>query len=235
MLQPGADLVAKMGGLHRFMGWDGPMLTDSGGFQIFSLGHGSVADEIKGRRDIARPKTLLKISEKGAAFRSYIDGSKHLLTPEGSIDIQRKLGADLIVTFDECTPYHSDRKYTERSLRLSNRWGDRCIAEFERGHDGRQALYGILQGGVYQDLRHEAADLRERPPVLRQRRRRHARRGQRPDGRGGRPCDGKAEPPRGRRTCSASAASATSSPAWRRASTPSTASARPASRATAPP
>ncbi|NJM92426.1 MAG: tRNA guanosine(34) transglycosylase Tgt [Rhodospirillaceae bacterium] len=157
MLQPGADLVAKMGGLHRFMGWDGPMLTDSGGFQIFSLGHGSVADEIKGRRDIARPKTLLKISEKGAAFRSYIDGSKHLLTPEGSIDIQRKLGADLIVTFDECTPYHSDRKYTERSLRLSNRWGDRCIAEFERGHDGRQALYGILQGGVYQDLRHEAA------------------------------------------------------------------------------
>lgn len=157
MLQPGADLVAKMGGLHRFMGWDGPMLTDSGGFQIFSLGHGSVADEIKGRRDIARPKTLLKISEKGAAFRSYIDGSKHLLTPEGSIDIQRKLGADLIVTFDECTPYHSDRRYTERSLRLSNRWGDRCIAEFERGHDGRQALYGILQGGVYQDLRHEAA------------------------------------------------------------------------------
>jgi queuine tRNA-ribosyltransferase len=158
MLQPGADLVAKMGGLHRFMGWDGPMLTDSGGFQIFSLGHGSVADEIKGRRDIARPKTLLKISEKGAAFRSYIDGSKHLLTPEGSIDIQRKLGADLIVTFDECTPYHSDRTYTERSLRLSNRWADRCIAEFDRGHDGKQALYGILQGGIYQDLRHEAAE-----------------------------------------------------------------------------
>jgi queuine tRNA-ribosyltransferase len=146
-----------MGGLHRFMGWDGPMLTDSGGFQIFSLGHGSVADEIKGRRDIARPKTLLKISERGAAFRSYIDGGKHLLTPEGSIDIQRKLGADLIVTFDECTPYHSDRRYTERSLRLSNRWGDRCLAEFERGHEGRQALYGILQGGVYRVLRHEAA------------------------------------------------------------------------------
>ena len=163
MLQPGADLVEKMGGLHRFMGWDGPMLTDSGGFQIFSLGHGSVADEIKGRREIARPKTLLKISEKGAAFRSYIDGRKHLLTPEGSIDIQRKLGADLIVTFDECTPFHSDRRYTERSLRLSNRWADRCIAEFERGadgkgHGGKQALYGILQGGIYEDLRHEAAE-----------------------------------------------------------------------------
>jgi queuine tRNA-ribosyltransferase len=158
MLQPGAELVAKMGGLHRFMGWDGPMLTDSGGFQIFSLGHGSVADEIKGRRDIARPKTLLKISEKGAAFRSYIDGSKHLLTPEGSIDIQRKLGADLIVTFDECTPYHSDKRYTERSLRLSNRWANRCIVEFERGADGKQALYGILQGGVHEDLRHEAAE-----------------------------------------------------------------------------
>lgn len=157
MLQPGADLVAKMGGLHRFMGWDGPMLTDSGGFQIFSLGHGSVADEIKGRRDIARPKTLLKVNEKGAAFRSYIDGRKHLLTPEGSIDIQRKLGADLIVTFDECTPFHSDRKYTERSLRLSNRWADRCLAEFERGDDGKQALYGILQGGIYEDLRDEAA------------------------------------------------------------------------------
>jgi queuine tRNA-ribosyltransferase len=158
MLQPGADLVEKMGGLHRFMGWDGPMLTDSGGFQIFSLGHGSVADEIKGRREIARPKTLLKINEKGAAFRSYIDGRKHLLTPEGSIDIQRKLGADLIVTFDECTPFHSDRKYTERSLRLSNRWADRCIAEFERGANGKQALYGILQGGVHEDLRHEAAE-----------------------------------------------------------------------------
>jgi queuine tRNA-ribosyltransferase len=140
------------------MGWDGPMLTDSGGFQIFSLGHGSVADEIKGRRDIARPKTLLKVNETGAAFRSYIDGSKHLLTPESSIEIQRKLGADLIVTFDECTPFHSDRRYTERSLRLSNRWADRSIAEFERGHDGKQALYGILQGGIYEDLRHEAAE-----------------------------------------------------------------------------
>ena len=195
MLQPGADLVAKMGGLHRFMGWDGPMLTDSGGFQIFSLGHGSVADEIKGRRDIARPKTLLKISEKGAAFRSYIDGSKHLLTPEGSIDIQRKLGADLIVTFDECTPYHSDRTYTERSLRLSNRWADRCIAEFERGHDGKQALYGILQGGVYQDLRHEAAEFVNDRPFFG-----NAVGGtlggtSGGDGRGRRPRDGEAEPP----------------------------------------
>lgn len=158
MLQPGAELVEKMGGLHRFMGWDGPMLTDSGGFQIFSLGHGSVADEIKGKRNTARPDTLRKITEEGARFRSYIDGAYHLLTPESSIDIQRRLGADLIVVLDECTPYHVDRDYTALSMAMTHRWGDRSLAEFIRGHDGRQALYGIVQGGVYEDLRRESAE-----------------------------------------------------------------------------
>ena len=169
MIQPGADRVAQMGGLHRFMGWDGPMLTDSGGFQIFSMGHGGVADEIKGRRNRdaksgggddtgGRTPSLTKISEEGAEFRSYLDGSKLFLSPESSIQIQRKLGADLIVQLDECTPFHVERDYTARSMAMSHRWGDRSIAEFERGDDGSQALYGVIQGGVYPDLRRESTD-----------------------------------------------------------------------------
>ncbi len=158
MLQPGSDVVAKMGGLHTFMGWDGPMLTDSGGFQIFSLGHGSVAEEVKGKRGTSRPKSLLKIQEEGATFKSYIDGKMHLLTPEKSIQVQRGLGADLIVVLDECTPFHVDKAYTERSLYLSHRWAERSLKEFQKGPSGVQALYGITQGGVYPDLRKIAAE-----------------------------------------------------------------------------
>ncbi len=153
MIQPGADLVHKMGGLHKFNRWDGPMMTDSGGFQIFSMGHGSIADEIKGRNKGNRGTSLLKITEEGAKFKSYWNGEDLLLTPESSIDIQRKLGADLIYQFDECTAYHVERDYTAKSMERSHRWGDRSLAEFERGHDGAQALYGIVQGGVYEDLR----------------------------------------------------------------------------------
>lgn len=157
-LSPGPDRVAAHGGLHKMMGWRGPMLTDSGGFQIFSLGHGSVAEEIKGNRGHQNlPKTLLKINEEGATFRSYIDGSIHTLTPEISIDVQRKLGADLIVVLDECTPFHADKDYTARSLHRSHRWELRSLAEFERGDNGSQALYGIVQGGVHEDLRIEGA------------------------------------------------------------------------------
>lgn len=156
-LQPGADLVQGMGGLHKMMNWNGPMLTDSGGFQIFSLGHGGVADEIKGRNRNQNQKTLLKIKEEGAYFRSYIDGRKHCLTPEISIDVQRKLGADLILVLDECTPFHTDKRYTRKSMEMSHRWGVRSLEEFKRGHDGRQALYGIVQGGIYPDLRQESA------------------------------------------------------------------------------
>lgn len=158
MIQPGSEVIAKLGGLHRFMGWDGPMLTDSGGFQIFSLGHGSVADEIKGRRGNQGTKSLLKITEEGALFRSYLDGSAHLLTPERSIEIQRDLGADLIVVLDECTPFHVDKEYTRRSMEMSHRWADRSLQEFKHGDNGRQALYGIVQGGVYEDLRAESCD-----------------------------------------------------------------------------
>lgn len=156
-VQPGPDLVAKHGGLHGFLNWDKPMLTDSGGFQIFSLGHGGVASEIKGNRQLFAQKTLKKINEEGAVFRSYLDGKTHCLTPESSIDIQRKLGADIILVLDECTPFHSDKKYTERSMHRSHRWEKRSLEEFIRGDDGRQALYGIVQGGIYPDLRKESA------------------------------------------------------------------------------
>lgn len=158
MLRPGGETIERVGGLHRFTGWRGPMLTDSGGFQVFSLGHGSVADEIKGTRQSGRERTLLEISEEGALFKSYLDGSRHLLTPERALLEQRQIGADIVLTFDECTPFHSDRDYTARSLERTHRWGDRSIEEFLRHHDGRQALYGILQGGVYEDLRMRAAE-----------------------------------------------------------------------------
>jgi queuine tRNA-ribosyltransferase len=171
MIQPGADVVEALGGLQAMTGWNGPMLTDSGGFQIFSMGHGSIADEIKGRRTPpgqakgggARATTLLKIEESGATFRSYLDGRKLTLTPEESVRIQKKLGADLVVQLDECTPFHVDRDYTRKSMLLSQRWGDRSLAEFARlnAHggpaSGRQAMYGIVQGGTFEDLRCESA------------------------------------------------------------------------------
>lgn len=158
MIRPGADLVAKMGGLHRFMNWDGPMLTDSGGFQVFSMGHGSCADEIKGRNAGSKKNSLLEVTEEGGAiFRSYADGRKLCMNPEISMDIQRKLGADLIVQMDECTAYQVTRDYTARSMEMSLRWGDRSLAAFEKTHDGSQVLYGVVQGGVYEDLRIHSA------------------------------------------------------------------------------
>ena len=156
MLQPGSDLIANHGGLHRFLNWNGPMLTDSGGFQIFSLGYGSVADEIKGSANIKRNKKLLSISEEGSLFKSYVDGSFKLLSPEKSIEIQRNLGADLILVFDECTPFHVDKSYTAMSMRRSHRWATRSLNRFNSqikykpcfGSAGEQNLYGIVQGGI---------------------------------------------------------------------------------------
>ena len=159
MLQPGADLIKKMGGLHKFMSWDGPMLTDSGGFQVFSLGEGTMANEIKGRTNKGHDnKNLMSITEEGCTFKSYVDGKTIHLTPEYSMEIQRKLGADLLMQFDECTPYHVDKEYTKRSMEMSIRWGDRCLAEFKRHDNGAQAVYGIVQGGVYPDLRKYSAE-----------------------------------------------------------------------------
>lgn len=135
-LRPGPDLVAKAGGLHRFMNYKGPMLTDSGGFQVFSLAK------------------LRKINEDGVHFNSHIDGSSHYLTPEKSIDIQEALGADIIMCFDECAPYPSTYEYTEQALERTSRWALRC-----RDHHTRenQTLFGIVQGGTFADLRIRSA------------------------------------------------------------------------------
>jgi len=167
MLQPGSEIIAAHGGLHKFMNWKGPILTDSGGFQIFSLGQGSVADEIKRKNsNNIKNKSLIKILEEGALFKSYINGSIHLLTPEKSIEIQRNIGADLILVFDECTPFHVDKTYTANSMKRSHRWSQRSVNSFYTsnifnlctGSAGPQALYGIIQGGIYQDLREESIE-----------------------------------------------------------------------------
>lgn len=167
MLQPGSEVIANSGGLQKFTNWNGPMMTDSGGYQIFSLGHGSVSEEIKGKNLTGRNKSLLKITEEGASFKNYLNGDKILLTPEKSIDIQRDLGADLIFVLDECTPYNVDKNYTEKSMHMTHRWAKRCMENFksdnkkyvaENGSAGKQKLYGIIQGGVYGDLRKQACE-----------------------------------------------------------------------------
>ena len=141
-LRPGDELVRDFGGLHSFMQWHGPILTDSGGFQVFSLSETN------------------KIDDEGVTFKSHHDGSKHRFTPEGSIGIQENLGADVIMAFDECPP-PTDYDYVKRSLVRTHRWADRCLAAKTRND---QALFGIVQGGIFQDLREEsAAFLLERP------------------------------------------------------------------------
>lgn len=165
-LQPGHETVRALGGLQRMTGWNGPMLTDSGGFQIFSLGHGGVANEIKGRRHLASNKSLLKITEEGATFRAYTDGRYRLLTPEISIEVQEALGADLILVLDECTPFHVDYAYTKASMERSHRWALRSLERFRQGDTGRQALYGIVQGGVYPDLREASGSFVAQQPFF---------------------------------------------------------------------
>jgi queuine tRNA-ribosyltransferase len=159
-LTPGHELIAQLGGLHRFMGWDGPIVTDSGGFQVFSMGHGTVADEIKGRAAQTsgeRAGAILKIAEEGVTFRSYLDGSTQFMGPETSMEVQAALGSDIALVFDECTPFHGGREYTARSTERTHRWLDRCLAWHERhGPDG-QIVYGIVQGGVEEDLRRGSA------------------------------------------------------------------------------
>ena len=136
-LRPGHDLVKEAGGLHKFMNWDKPILTDSGGFQVFSL------------------SGLRKITEEGVKFNSHLDGSKHLFTPEKVMEIEEALGADIIMAFDECCPYPSDYKYTEKSMYRTTRWAQRC----KKAHTTtNQGLFGIIQGGFYKDLRKISAD-----------------------------------------------------------------------------
>src|SRR5699024_4578610 len=132
-LKPGHELIKEAGGLHEFMNWDGPILTDSGGFQVFSLGK------------------LRNIKEKGVEFRYHIDGSKHFISPEKSIEIQNALGADIIMCFDECAPYPSSYEYIKNSMERTSRWARRC-KDTHHNYD-KQALFGIVQGGMYKDLR----------------------------------------------------------------------------------
>jgi len=137
-LRPGSEIVRNAGGLHKFMNWKGAVLTDSGGFQVFSL---------------AKPKD---ITEEGVKFSSHIDGRKLLLTPEKSMSIQNDLGSDIMMAFDECCPYPSDHEYAKRSLYRTTRWLERCIESHKRPEE--QALFGIIQGSMYEDLRKMSAE-----------------------------------------------------------------------------
>ena len=141
MLRPGAERVARLGGLHKFMNWDRPILTDSGGYQVMSL------------------SDLRKITEEGVTFASHIDGSRHLLTPERSMEIQRLLGSDIVMAFDECPRADAPREVLEKSMELSMRWAARSRAGFDSGaeHAERSALFGIQQGALHQDLRAASA------------------------------------------------------------------------------
>ena len=159
-LRPSGELIEELGGLHDFMGWRRSVITDSGGFQVFSMGHGTVADEIKGSRGGPREGAILAIDEEGVRFRSYIDGSVHFMGPETSMAVQAQLRSDIVLAFDECTPFHVDRAYTAASTQRTHRWLDRAIA-WRTQHaaapsapgDGGSLFYGIVQGGVYEDLR----------------------------------------------------------------------------------
>ena len=142
-LRPGLDIIEAVGGLHKFNGWDKPILTDSGGYQVYSLANNR------------------KLTEKGVVFRSHIDGSKHEFTPENVMDIQRTIGADIIMAFDECTPYPCEYDYAKKSLKITHQWLDRCIAQFDRTQSKygyQQMLFPIVQGSIYNDLRVESSE-----------------------------------------------------------------------------
>ena len=142
-LRPSTDILKKAGGLHKFMNWDRPILTDSGGYQVYSL---------SGRR---------KIKEEGVKFKSHIDGSYHFFSPEGVMDIQREIGADIIMAFDECTPYPCDYSYAKRSMHMTHRWLDRCINHLEKTpylYNYEQTFFPIVQGSTYKDLRKQSAE-----------------------------------------------------------------------------
>ena len=142
-LRPGLDILQKAGGLHKFIGWDKPLLTDSGGYQVYSL------------------KGMRKITEEGVKFQSHIDGTKHFFSPESVMDVQRIIGADIIMAFDECTPYPCEYNYAKRSMEMTHRWLDRCIARFDSTppiYDYKQTFSPIVQGSTYPDLRERSAN-----------------------------------------------------------------------------
>lgn len=157
MLQPGTAVIKKAGGLHKFMNRKQPIITDSGGFQVFSLAYGSVADELKSRGTKKQDGMVLKISEDGVTFRSYRDGSKLQLTPETSIQAQKDLGADIILCFDELPPYHIEEKALKASLARTHRWEERSIKEHLKNPNS-QAIYAIIHGGIDPELRKKSCD-----------------------------------------------------------------------------
>ncbi len=195
LLNPGPELIERFGGVGAFMGWEGPVITDSGGFQVFSMGHGTVADEIKARpsrggrggdtahlggnggdaqtapgsgghakrrgrgqeTSSGRTGAILSIEEEGVRFRSYVDGRERFLSPEGSMEVQAALRSDVALVFDECTPFHVDRAYTERSTERTHRWLERCLSWHAEHGPPEQLVYGIVQGGVHEDLRRASA------------------------------------------------------------------------------
>ena len=168
------------------MGWERPIITDSGGFQVFSMGHGSVADEIKRRRASARVE-VISIAEDGVRFRSYLDGSERFMGPETSMEVQAALGSDIALAFDECTPFHVDRDYTARARCSAPTAGSTAASPGAREHaPAGQLLFGIVQGGVYEDLRAESSAYVAAAGVDGHRDRRLARPGQGADARGGR-------------------------------------------------
>lgn len=155
LLQPGTEVVKKAGGLHRFINRKMPIITDSGGFQVFSLAYGSVADELKSRGAKKSEGHVLKINEEGVWFRSYRDGSKVLLTPESSITAQKAFGADIIIPFDELPPYHIDESRLRRSLERTHRWEKRSLEEHLKNPQG-QAIYAVVHGGIDPELRRQS-------------------------------------------------------------------------------
>jgi len=160
MLRPGGQYVEERGGLQKFTGWNGPMLTDSGGFQVFSLGSGDYISELKNRYHAGRSggqSGIAKITEEGVICKSYYDGRVFNLTPEYSIELQCQLGADLIVVFDECTPFSHEYEFTKKSTDLCHRWALRSLDKFQENRKEHQGLYGIIHGGIFPELRKESA------------------------------------------------------------------------------
>lgn len=152
LLQPGTEVVKKAGGLHQFINRKLPIITDSGGFQVFSLAYGSVADELKSRGTKKQGGSVLKITEEGVLFRSYRDGAKFMLTPESSIQAQKDLGADIIIPFDELPPYHISPHALKISLDRTHRWEQRSLEEHKKNIQG-QAMYAVIHGGIDPELR----------------------------------------------------------------------------------
>lgn len=163
MVQPGAATIKQAGGIHRFINRQGPIITDSGGFQIFSLAYGGVACELKSKGTKQLSNSVLKLSEDGVVFRSYRDGQLIFLSPETSIAAQKDIGADIMISFDELPPYHIDPRALRRSFDRTHRWAERSLA-YHRQHRSPQALYGVVHGGTDKQLRALSCDLLTRQP-----------------------------------------------------------------------